>query len=107
MSTTIDSGAIDSMVPNTVAQGIARRETAASSNGLKYRAANGTLISKEGEELLTGYSNEGKQVATTMQTAKITKSLGLVRARVEASTVVMFDRGNSFIMDKTTRGRRI
>ena len=103
VSITVDSGAIDSVVPDTVAQGIAKRETAASKQGLKYRAANGTPIANEGEKTLTGYTNEGKQVGITMQVAKVTKPLGSVRAMVEANNVVVFDRGNSFIMDKSTR----
>ena len=46
---TVDSGAIDSVIPRHIAKGVPIRETTASKNGLRYRAANGTppLIMKE------------------------------------------------------------
>ena len=102
VSVTVDSGAIDSVVPDTVAKGVPKRETNASRNGLKYRAANGTPIDNEGEKQLQGYTNEGSPVTMTMQVAKVTKPLGSVRAMVEANNMVVFDKGNSYIWDKAS-----
>ena len=41
---TVDSGAIDSVIPKRIAKGVPIRQTEASRRGLKYRAANGTSI---------------------------------------------------------------
>ena len=102
VSVIVDSGAIDSVIPDSVALGFQKRDTAASRQGLKYRAANGTPIANEGEKTLQGYSNEGKPLGITMQVAKVTKPLGSVRAMLEANNMVVFDKGNSYIMDKNT-----
>ena len=102
VSVTVDSGAIDSVIPDSAALGVQKRDTAASKQGLKYRAANGTPIANEGEKTLRGYSNEGKPLGITMQVAKVTKPLGSVRAMLEANNMVVFDKGNSYIMDKNT-----
>ena len=102
VSVTVDSGAIDSVIPDKVAMGVKKRDTVASRNGLKYRAANGTPIANEGEKTLQGYTNEGSPVTMTMQVAKVTKPLGSVRAMVEANNMVVFDKGNSYILDKTS-----
>ena len=102
VSVTVDSGAIDSVIPTSVAQGVPTKATTASQQGLKYRAANGTPIVNEGEKTLKGYTNEGSPVGMTMQVAKVTKPLGSVRAMVEANNRVVFDKGGSYILDKAT-----
>ena len=51
---TVDSGAIDSVIPKGIAKGVETRATDASRKGLKYRAANGTAIVNEGEKSLKG-----------------------------------------------------
>ena len=102
---TVDSGAIDSVIPNSLASHVRIRQTEASKQGLQYRAANGTPIKIEGEKTLIGYTGDGNQVSMTMQVAKVTKPLGSVRAMVKANNMVVFDEGNSFILDKAT-GRK-
>ena len=44
---TVDSGAIDSVIPPSLAQHVQVKQTAASRQGLQYRAANGTPIKNE------------------------------------------------------------
>ena len=102
---TVDSGAIDSVIPNSLATHVQVKQTAASRQGLQYRAANGTPIKNEGEKTLRGYTGDGNQVSMTMQVAKVTKPLGSVRAMVKANNMVVFDEGNSYILDKAT-GRK-
>ena len=99
---TVDSGAIDSVIPKGVAQSVPVKETEASRRGLKYRAANGTSIANEGERSLKGYTNEANRVDMTMQVAKVTKPLGSVRAMLKAGNRVVFDEGDSFIMNKAS-----
>ena len=60
------------------------------------------IILNEGERDLKGYSNEANRVDMTMQVAAVTKPLGSVRAFLEAGNRVVFDKGNSFIENKST-----
>ena len=99
---TVDSGAIDSVIPKGVASGVKVKETRASRQGLKYRAANGTPIKNEGERELQGYTGEGNKANMTMQVAAVTKPLGSVRAMLKAGNRVVFDEGDSFIVNKAT-----
>ena len=99
---TADSGAIDSVIPRSMARSVRVKETAASRQGLKYRAANGTAILNEGEKPIRGYSNEANLIDMTMQVAEVTKPLGSVRAMVKAGNKVVFDNGDSYILNKAT-----
>ena len=49
-----------------------------------------------------GYSNEANLVDMTMQVAEVTKPLGSVRAMVKAGNKVVFDDGDSYILNKAT-----
>ena len=51
---TVDSGAIDTVIPQRVAKGIMVLSTEASRSGLKYRSASGNAIVNEGEKNLKG-----------------------------------------------------
>ena len=99
---TVDSGAIDSVIPRRIASGVKVKQTDASRAGLKYRSASGNAIVNEGERDLKGYSNEANRVDMTMQVAEVTKPLGSVRAFVKAGNKVVFDEGNSYIENKVT-----
>ena len=99
---TVDSGAIDTVIPRRVAQGISLKQTEASRNGLKYRSASGNAIVNEGERNLRGYTKEANLVDMTAQVAEVTKPLGSVRAFVKAGNRVVFDAGGSYIQNKAT-----
>ena len=99
---TADSGAIDSVIPRSMARSVRVKETAASRQGLKYRAANGTAILNEGEKPIRGYSNEANLIDMTMQVAEVTKPLVSVRAMVKAGNKVVLDNGDSYILNKAT-----
>ena len=101
ITVTIDSGAIDSVGPKTVAMDIGIKDTPASRAGLKYRAANGTSIDNLGEKSIQGVTNQGNKVGMTFQIANVTKPLGAVRAMLAAGNQVVFEAGNSYIQDKT------
>ena len=102
MPVTVDSGAIDSVMPRRVANGVPVKQTGASRQGLKYRAANGTSIKNEGERGLRGYTAEGNLVDMSMQVCEVTKPLGSVRAMLQAGNRVTFDKGGSYIENKAT-----
>jgi hypothetical protein len=101
ITVTIDSGAVDSVGPKTMANDIPIRDTPASRAGLKYRAANGTTIDNLGEKSTQGITKQGKKVGMTFQIADVTKLLGAVRAMLAAVNKVVFETGNSYIQDKT------
>ena len=98
---TIDSGAVDSVGPKTMATYIGIKDTPASRAGLKHRAANGTPIDNLGEKSIQGVTKHGNKVGMTFQIANVTKPLGAVRAMLAAGNKVMFETGNSQIQDKT------
>ena len=99
---TVDSGAVDSVIPKRLAKGVPIIETEASRQGLKYRSASGNPIKNEGEKNLQGYTKEGNRVDMSMQVAEVTKPLGSVRAYVQAGNRVVFDAGGSFIQNDVT-----
>ena len=99
---TVDSGAIDSVMPRRIAHGVPVKQTEASRQGLKYRAANGTSIRNEGERDLKGYTTEGNRVDVSMQVCDVTKPLGSGRAMLQAGNRVIFDKGGSFIENKAS-----
>jgi hypothetical protein len=103
VTVTVDSGAVDSVGPPTMAKDIRVRETPASRAGMKYRAANGTSIANQGEKSIQGVTKEGRKIGMSFQIANVTKPLGAVRAMLDAGNRVVFDRPNSYIMNKASK----
>jgi hypothetical protein len=101
ITVTIDSGAVDSVGPRTMATDISIKDTPASRAGLKYRAANGTPIDNLGDKSIQGVTKQGNKVGMTFQIADVTKPLGAVRAMLAAGNKVVFESGHSYIQDKT------
>ena len=101
ITVTIDSGAVDSVGPKTMATDIGIKDTPASRAGLKYRAANGTSIDTLGEKAIQGVTKQGNKVGMTFQIANVTKPRGAVRAMLAAGNKVVFETRNSYIQDKT------
>ena len=46
-------------------------------------------------------TTEGKRVNMTFQIADVTKPLGSAKAMLEAGNKVVFEKGNSYIMDRS------
>ena len=97
ITVTIDSGAVDSVGPKTMAMDLPIKDTPASRAGLKYRAANGTTIDNLGEKAIQGVTKQGNKVGMTFQVGNVTKPLGAVRAMLAAGNKVVFESGNSYI----------
>jgi len=97
----VDSGAVDSVGPPTMAMDVKVRDTPASRAGLKYRAANGTAIDNQGEKVIQAITKQDKKIGMTFQIANVTKSLGSVRAMLDAGNRVIFQKGNSYIEDRS------
>ena len=99
---TLDSGAVDSVIPRRLAKGVPVKQTEASRRGLRYRAANGTAIINEGERSLSGYTNEANRVDMTFQVCEVTKALGSARAMLKAGNRVVLDNEGSYIQNKAS-----
>ena len=98
----VDSGAIDTVGPKSIAQAFRARETPASRNGLLYRAANWTPIRNEGEKHIIGLTDDRTPINFVMKIAEVSKPLGSVYQFTEAGNMVVFDKGHSYIVDKRT-----
>ena len=72
---------------------------------MSYRAANGAPIRNEGEKHIKGLTNQWSRINFTMQVADVSKPLGSVYQFTEANNMVVFDKGNSYIVDKRS-GKR-
>ena len=55
------SGALDSVGSMEMAKSVRIRETAASRAGMIYRAATGTPLVNQGEKMVQGITDEGKE----------------------------------------------
>jgi len=86
---TIDSGAVDSMGPTTMATDVKIKDTPASRTGLKYRAANGTSIDNLGEKAIQRVTKQVNKVGMTFHIANVTKPLGAVRAMLAVGNKVV------------------
>ena len=97
---TADSGAVDTVIPKTVATDIAIQPTKAANMGLHYRAANGTQIDNSGQKKIKGFTNEGDKTFMTMQVAAVKKPLGPIGRICEAHNKAVFDEEGSYTEDK-------
>ena len=93
------------MGPPTMAIDVRIRDTPASGAGLKHRAANGTAIDNQGEKVTQAIAKQGKDIRMTFQIANVAKPLGSVRAMLDAGNKVIFQKGNTYIEDKSGRVR--
>jgi len=102
---TVDSGAVDSVAPNTIAASIPVKPTAASSAGINWRAANGTEIHNEGGKDIVMYDEQGYIVGQTFQIGAVQKPLASVRKICSGGNRVVFDNESSYVENKKT-GKR-
>lgn len=102
---TVDSGAVNNVAPNTIADKIPVTASEKSRSGVRYRVANGVIIQNEGEKKCVGIGETGNRVSMTYQIADVTKPLLSVYEMNRQGKKVVFDGHNSYIEDKKT-GRR-
>ena len=93
----IDSGAIDTVMPPSVAQHCPIIETDMSKNGPGFRAANGTAIRHFGERSLNGLSDQVQPLGMKAQVADVKSTLGSVNQMLKAGNIVHFESGNCYI----------
>ena len=99
---TIDSGAVDTVGPTSVAKGHPTRPTEASNRGMFYKAANDTKIPIHGAKDLKCFTEKGDQVGMEIQIADVQRVLGSVRKMCEAGNKVVFEKGNCYIQNMVT-----
>ena len=102
---TVDSGAVDTVGPKSLAPGLPTQDTEASRKGMYYRAANDTKIAIHGKKDISGYTNEGSAIGLEIQKADVKKALGSVRKMFEAGNRVVFDDAGSCVENKETGER--
>ena len=93
----VDSGAVETVIPQDMARHIQTVETVKSKNGSGFRAANGSHIRHFGQKSLKGYGDEFQNVSMVAQVAEVRTALASVYRMVEAGNAVHFERGNCFI----------
>ena len=73
----VDSGAVDTVGPKSIAPGFPTQDTEASRKGMYYRAANDTKIAIHGKKDISGCTSEGSAIGLEIQIADVKKAFGL------------------------------
>ena len=93
----VDSGAVETVMPPSMAKHIPTTETARSLEGNGFRAANGSHIKHYGQKSLRGYGDEYQSLNLVGQVADVKTALASVYRMVEAGNMVHFEKGNCYI----------
>ena len=93
----IDSGAVDTVMPPSVATAFAIRETEASKHGPGFRAANGSPIAHFGQRNIRGIGDAYQPLSITAQVANVKTTLGSVHQMLKAGNRVHFETGNCYV----------
>lgn len=101
----VDSGAGETVLKLTDVECVEIREGEARKRGVKYEAADGTLIENEGEKEFVSWTENGAKVKMVAQVADVTKSLLSVRRVVDRGGTVVFKKGYGWI--ETSAGRKV
>ena len=83
----IDSGAIDTVIPPSVAKAFPTKSTAASRAGIGYRAANGSKIAAFGERQVKGVTDDWLPFNIKTQVAGVKSPLGSVMHMIKAGQI--------------------
>ena len=98
----IDSGAIDTVMPPTMARYFDTVQTEMSKKGPGFRAANGSAIKHYGQKALEGVGDQYQTLNMTAQVADVKTALGSVNQMLKAGNRVHFEKGNCYIQDVRT-----
>ena len=100
---TMDSGAIDPVIPTNVGLAFKLEETYASKNGIDYKGPNDSPIKNHGQRKYQGFSEDWTPVSGAWQVADVNKVLGSVDKAVDSGNTVVFDAQQSFVYHKPTQ----
>ena len=98
----IDSGAIDTVIPPSVATYFPLQETESSKSGSGFRAANGTHIAHHGQRRIVGLGDQWNQMGITAQVAEVKTPLGSVHQMINAGNAVHLEKGNCYLQNLRT-----
>ena len=98
----VDSGAVETVMPASMARHIPTRETNRSKNGSGFRAANGSHIQHYGQKALKGYGDEFQSLNIIAQVADVKTALASVYRMVQAGNMVHFEKDNCYIQHLET-----
>jgi len=98
----VDSGAIDTVAPKSVAKKFELKETPASRRGVGFVAANGSKIQNYGERKVIGYTDEGTPISMRMTCADVHKVLGSVHKMNQGGNLVVLDGEHSYMKNKAS-----
>ena len=96
----IDSGAVDTVIPESMAAHIPLTETQRSKAGGGFTAANGSRIKHFGQKVLRGVGDQFQPINMIAQVAGVRTALGSVHRMVQAGNLVHFEQGNCYIQHK-------
>ena len=96
----VDSGATESVVPESLPGSIQTVEGPASKRGVMYEVASGHQIPNEGEKRFCAVTEEGKEKKMTLQVADVNQGLLSVSKAMKAGNRVVFDEEGSYIESK-------
>ena len=98
----VDSGAVATVMPPSVAKHFQVTETKLSKNGPGFRAANGTPIKHYGQKTINGFGDQFQALGLVAQVADVNSTLGSVNQMLKAGQCVHFQTGNCYIQDLRT-----
>ena len=101
----IDSGAVDTVMPPSMAKYFPLEETERSKRGEGYLAANNSVIPHYGMRKLRGQSDAYRPMTMIAQVAGVKSALVSVHRLLEAGNRVHFERGNCYVEHVKSRAR--
>ena len=101
----IDSGAVDTVMPPTMARNFPTEETERSKTGAGYLAANNSVIKHYGMKRLKGKSDSFRPMSMVAQVADVKSTLVSVHRLLEAGNRVHFEPGNCYVEHVKSKAR--
>ena len=102
MDLTIDSGAVDTVIPPQAIPPVPMSETPASTANRYYQAANNSKLPSRDWTLIHGYTEDGRPLRLESEVADATRALGSVMRRCETGNRVVFDNTGRYIEHAAT-----
>ena len=98
----VDSGASVTVINNDMAKAVCATDA---KPNVRYEVADGSLIENMGQKTFNAVTNCGVLHRMTAQVTDVKKALLSVAKLVKSGNRVVFDEGNCFIENKTTKQR--
>ena len=102
----VDSGASESVVPQSLPVSVPTVDGPASKRGVMYEVASGHQIANEGEKRFCALAEEGVPKQLTLQVCDVNQGLLSVAKLVQAGNRVVFDEDDSSFIENKSSGER-